>query len=164
MQDIDDNFSTPPGPAPMPPAEPPAQKNETGQKINPLTGRSEDMARPAEPRKPLDQRPFEPPKPIPKKPQDWTPINVKTGVFKNKELFQKSRTAFVHKERDDLKSVLPGGHNYGVRDALAKEIANRRGRGLTRKEIKDSIKNVQKKFGLSSMKARQLRHKFGSFK
>lgn len=161
MQDINENLVGPAGPTP-PPSGPPH--------INPLTGKPADMARPAVPPKPLDEKPSDLTKPatptpqaIPKKP-DWTPINVKTGIFKNKELFSQPRRSFVYKEQKDLKDVLRGGKNFGVRKALAEELANKRGRGLTRKEIKDSIKAVKQKFGLSDVKARQLRHKFGSYK
>lgn len=105
------------------------------------------------------------PAPVPKpQDRDWTPINVKSGTFRNKELFSGSRQSFVWHEQKDLKHILPGGENFAVRKAFAEELAKVRGQGITRTEAKKAIENIQKKFGLSDVKARKLRGKLGTYR
>lgn len=126
----------------------------------PLPPKDGEIARPAA--DPLAAKPALPVEKPAAKPQSWTPIDVsKTGVFKDKELFAKPRTSFVKNVRDDLRGTVK---SFSTRDELAKKLANKRGHGLSRSEIKGAIKELRKEGKISDLKTRQLQRKFGTFK
>jgi hypothetical protein len=98
----------------------------------------------------------------PKKPSgDWSTLDLSKGIYKDPNLYQKSHASVQHHLRDTLSGV---SRNFGVKNELAKRLTSKRSRGLTRSEVRNTIKDMQKEGKLTKSQARRYISKFKAYK
>lgn len=97
------------------------------------------------------------------KPQskDWTPFELKTGIYKDPHLYQQNTAAVARHLRDEFHSVLP---KFSQSNELAKRLAPKKGKGFRRSEFRDTVGDMVKEGKLRRSQARRLIGKFKAYK
>lgn len=91
--------------------------------------------------------------------QDWRPIDLSKGVFRDKELVgsrQRFEAGLKKELKKDLGSMLSASQRQKVADTMAKV----RSRGLRRGEVRKSLDKLVAQGDLSKFEAKRLRREF----
>lgn len=95
------------------------------------------------------------------KPDGWAPFTLKSGIYKDPNLYKKTTPSVARHLRGEFRTVLP---KFSQSSELAKRLAPKKGKGFTKSEFRKTVGDMLEEGKLKPSQARRVLRKFKGYK
>lgn len=96
-----------------------------------------------------------------RKSDEWATFTLKSGVYKDPNLYKKTTPSVARHLREEFRTVLP---KFSQSSELAKRLAPKKGKGFTKNEFRKTVGDMLEEGKLKPSQARRVLRKFKGYK